>query len=134
MGLHNLKPAEGSTKNRKRVGRGQGSGMGKTASRGHNGQKSRSGYKIKRGFEGGQQPLQKRLPKVGFSSRVVKPYSISIDRVPKIAELSEITMETIKTVHKMQNSIKKVKLIGTGAKDLASKIKDENVLYTGMSK
>ncbi len=134
MGLHNLKPAEGSTKNRKRVGRGQGSGMGKTASRGHNGQKSRSGYKIKRGFEGGQQPLQKRLPKVGFSSRVIKPYSISIDRVPKIAKLSEITMETIKTVHKMQNSIKKVKLIGTGAKDLASKIKDENVLYTGMSK
>ncbi len=134
MGLHNLTPAEGSTKNRKRVGRGQGSGMGKTASRGHNGQKSRSGYKIKRGFEGGQQPLQKRLPKVGFSSRVIKPYSISIDRVPKIAKLSEITMETIKTVHKMQNSIKKVKLIGTGAKDLASKIKDENVLYTGMSK
>jgi large subunit ribosomal protein L15 len=134
MGLHNLKPAEGSTKNRKRVGRGQGSGMGKTATRGSNGQKSRSGYKIKRGFEGGQQPLQKRLPKVGFTSRVIKPYSISIDRVPKIAELSEITMETIKTVHKMQNSIKKVKLIGAGAKDLASKIKDENVLYTGMSK
>ncbi len=134
MGLHNLKPADGSTKNRKRVGRGQGSGMGKTASRGHNGQKSRSGYKIKRGFEGGQQPLQKRLPKVGFSSRVIKPYSISIDRVPKIAELSEITIETIKTVHKMQNSIKKVKLIGSKAKDLASKIKDENVLYTGMSK
>ncbi len=134
MGLHNLKPAEGSTKNRKRVGRGQGSGMGKTASRGSNGQKSRSGYKIKRGFEGGQQPLQKRLPKVGFTSRVIKPYSISIDRVPKIAELSEITMETIKSVHKMQNSIKKVKLIGSGAKDLASKIKDENVLYTGMSK
>jgi large subunit ribosomal protein L15 len=134
MGLHNLKPADGSTKNRKRVGRGQGSGMGKTASRGSNGQKSRSGYKIKRGFEGGQQPLQKRLPKVGFSSRVIKPYSISINRVPKIAELSEITMETIKTVHKMQNSIKKVKLIGSAAKDLASKIKDKNVLYTGMSK
>ncbi len=133
MGLHNLTPADGSTKNRKRVGRGQGSGMGKTASRGANGQKSRSGYKIKRGFEGGQQPLQKRLPKVGFTSRVVKPYAISINRVPKIAELSEITMETIKSVHKMQNSIKKVKLIGAGAKDLASKIKDENVSYTGMT-
>ncbi len=133
MGLHNLTPADGSTKNRKRKGRGQGSGMGKTASRGANGQKSRSGYKIKRGFEGGQQPLQKRLPKVGFTSRVVKPYAISINRVPKIAELSEITMETIKSVHKMQNSIKKVKLIGAGAKDLASKIKDENVSYTGMT-
>ncbi|HIP02450.1 MAG TPA: 50S ribosomal protein L15 [Campylobacterales bacterium] len=134
MGLYNLTPADGSIKNRKRKGRGQGSGMGKTASRGLNGQKSRSGYKIKRGFEGGQQPLQKRLPKVGFTSRVVKPYSISVERVPKIAELSEITMESIKSVHKMQNSIKKVKLIGAGAKDLASKIKDENVSYTGMSR
>jgi len=134
MGLHNLTPADGSTKNRKRKGRGQGSGMGKTASRGSNGQKSRSGYKVKRGFEGGQQPLQKRLPKVGFTSRVIKPYSISVERVPKIAELSEITMESIKSVHKMQNSIKKVKLIGAGAKDLASKIKDENISYTGMTK
>ena len=134
MGLHNLTPADGSTKNRKRKGRGQGSGMGKTASRGSNGQKSRSGYKIKRGFEGGQQPLQKRLPKVGFSSRVVKPYSISVDRVKKIAELSEITVESIKSIHKMSSSIKKVKLIGAGAKDLASKIKDENVTYTGMAK
>jgi large subunit ribosomal protein L15 len=134
MALHNLTPAAGSTKNRKRVGRGQGSGMGKTASRGQNGQKSRTGYKIKRGFEGGQQPLQKRLPKVGFTSRVVKPYSISIDRVKKIAELSEITVESIKSIHKMSSSIKKVKLIGAGAKDLASKIKDENVTYTGMTK
>ena len=134
MGLHNLTPADGSTKNRKRKGRGQGSGMGKTASRGSNGQKSRSGYKIKRGFEGGQQPLQKRLPKVGFTSRVVKPYSISIDRVKKIAELSEITVESIKSIHKMSSSIKKVKLIGAGAKELASKIKDENVTYTGMTK
>jgi len=134
MGLNNLTPAVGSTKGRKRKGRGQGSGMGKTASRGANGQKSRSGYKIKRGFEGGQQPLQKRLPKVGFSSRVIKPYAISIDRVKKIAQLDEITIESIKSVHKMQNSIKKVKLIGASAKDLASKIKDKNVLYTGMSK
>ncbi len=134
MGLNNLTPAVGSTKGRKRKGRGQGSGMGKTASRGANGQKSRSGYKIKRGFEGGQQPLQKRLPKVGFSSRVIKPYAISVDRVKKIAQLDEITVESIKSVHKMQNSIKKVKLIGASAKDLASKIKDKNVLYTGMSK
>jgi large subunit ribosomal protein L15 len=134
MALHNLTPADGSTKNRKRKGRGQGSGMGKTASRGSNGQKSRTGYKIKRGFEGGQQPLQKRLPKVGFTSRVVKPYSISIDRVKKIAELSEITVESIKSIHKMSSSIKKVKLIGAGAKELASKIKDENVTYTGMTK
>ena len=134
MALDNLTPANGSTKNRKRVGRGQGSGMGKTASRGQNGQKSRTGYKQKRGFEGGQQPLQRRLPKVGFSSRVVKPYSINVDKVTKIAELSEITIENIKTVHKMSNAIKKVKLIGKGAKALASKIKDDNITYSGMEK
>lgn len=134
MGLHNLTPADNSTKNRKRKGRGQGSGMGKTASRGANGQKSRSGYSQKRGFEGGQQPLQRRLPKVGFTSRVIKPYSINVDKVTKVTELSEITIETIKTVHKVQGSVTKIKLIGAGAKALVSKIKDENITYSGMEK
>jgi large subunit ribosomal protein L15 len=134
MALHNLTPADNSTKNRKRKGRGQGSGMGKTASRGNNGQKSRSGYSQKRGFEGGQQPLQRRLPKVGFTSRVIKPYSINVDKVTKVAELAEITMESIKTVHKVQGSVKKIKLIGAGAKALASKIKDDNITYSGMEK
>jgi large subunit ribosomal protein L15 len=134
MALHNLTPADRSTKNRKRKGRGQGSGMGKTASRGANGQKSRTGYSQKRGFEGGQQPLQRRLPKVGFTSRVIKPYSINIEKVTKIADLAEITIESIKTVHKVQGSVRKIKLIGKGAKDLASKIKDENITYSGMQK
>jgi len=134
MALHNLTPADNSTKNRKRKGRGQGSGMGKTASRGNNGQKSRSGYSQKRGFEGGQQPLQRRLPKVGFTSRVIKPYSINVDKVTKVAELAEITMESIKTVHKVQGSVTKIKLIGAGAKALASKIKDDNITYSGMEK
>ena len=134
MALHNLTPADNSTKNRKRKGRGQGSGMGKTASRGHNGQKSRSGYSQKRGFEGGQQPLQRRLPKVGFTSRVIKPYSINVDRITKIADLTEITMESIRTVHKVQGSVKKIKLIGAGAKALASKIKDDNITHSGMEK
>jgi large subunit ribosomal protein L15 len=129
--LQDLQPAKGSTKNIKRVGRGQGSGMGKTSTRGQKGQKSRSGYKIKRGFEGGQQPIYKRLPKIGFTSRVTKPYAINVDRVTKVAELDEITMESIRTVHKIADVIKKVKLIGSGAKDLASKIKDENVTVTG---
>jgi len=131
MALNNLSPADGSIKNRKRVGRGQGSGMGKTASRGSNGQKSRSGYSRKRGFEGGQMPLQGRLPKVGFSSRVVKPYAINVVNNTKVAELAEITMESIGAVHKLPASTVKVKLIGATAKDLASKIKDENVSYTG---
>lgn len=68
MKLHTLKPAEGSTKNRKRIGRGQGSGRGGTSTRGHNGAQSRSGYSRKIGFEGGQMPLQRRLPKFGFTN------------------------------------------------------------------
>jgi len=131
MALDNLQPASGSTKNVKRVGRGQGSGMGKTSTRGQKGQKSRSGYKIKRGFEGGQQPIQKRLPKTGFFSRVAKPYSINVDKIKQVAELDEITVDSIKAVYKLSKSITKVKLIGTAAKDLASKIKDENVTTTG---
>lgn len=131
MALNNLQPAAGSTRGIKRVGRGQGSGMGKTSTRGQKGQKSRSGYKIKRNFEGGQQPLAKRLPKVGFFSRVVKPYSINVDKVKQVAELPEITVESINTVYKLSKAVKKVKLIGSTAKDLASKIKDENVTTTG---
>jgi large subunit ribosomal protein L15 len=68
LGLHNLKPAKGAVKNKKRVGRGPGSGHGKTAGRGHKGQKSRSGYSSRPGFEGGQMPLQRRLPKRGFTN------------------------------------------------------------------
>ena len=131
MALENLQPAAGSTKNRKRVGRGQGSGMGKTSTRGQKGQKSRSGYKRKRGFEGGQMPMQKRLPKIGFFSRVAKPYSINVDKVKQVAALEEITVESIKSVYKLSKSVVKVKLVGSTAKDLASKIKDENVTTTG---
>ena len=131
MGLHNLQPAPGSTRNRKRVGRGQGSGTGKTAGRGQKGQKSRSGYKRKRGFEGGQMPLYKRLPKIGFTSTIEKPYVINVEKIKAIAELSEITLETIKSVHKLQKNVTKVKLIGASAKDLASKIKDDAVTTSG---
>ena len=131
MALNNLQPAPGSTKNTKRVGRGQGSGMGKTSTRGQKGQKSRSGYKIKRHFEGGQMPIQKRMPKIGFFSRVAKPYSINVDKIKQITTLEEITVESIKSVYKLSKSVVKVKLVGSTAKDLASKIKDENVTTTG---
>jgi large subunit ribosomal protein L15 len=131
MGIENLTPAEGSTATRKRVGRGQGSGTGKTAARGQKGQKSRTGYKRKRNFEGGQQPLAKRLPKIGFTTRNVKPYVINVEKISAVAELAEITMETIRSVHKISSSVKMVKLVGASAKDLASKIKDENVITTG---
>jgi len=131
MGLHNLQPAPGSTKNRKRVGRGQGSGTGKTAGRGNKGQKARSGYKRKRGFEGGQMPLYKRLPKIGFTSTIEKPYVINVEKIKAVAELSEITIESIKSVHKLGKTVTRVKLIGASAKDLAPKIKDDAVTTSG---
>jgi large subunit ribosomal protein L15 len=131
MNLSNLKPAPGSTKSRKRVGRGQGSGNGKTAGRGNKGQKSRSGYSQKVGFEGGQQPIQRRLPKVGFTSRVSKPYSINVDKVKQVANLEEITLESIKKVYKLSKMVTKVKLIGSTASSMISKIKDENITTTG---
>ena len=131
MAIENLSPAKGSTSNRKRIGRGQGSGTGKTAGRGQKGQKSRSGYKRKRNFIGGQLPLAKIMPKIGFFSRNIKPYVINVEKITAVAELSEITMESIRSVHKVANSVAKIKLVGASAKDLASKIKDDNVTTTG---
>lgn len=131
MGLENLQKAAGSTRKIKRIGRGQGSGWGKTAAKGGKGQTARKGYNEKRGFEGGQQPIQRRLPKVGFTSKFEKPYVINVDKIEAIKGLSEITAESIRSVHKISNSVKKIKLIGAGAKELASKIKDENVTYSG---
>ncbi len=87
MDLSNLKPAKGSTKNRKRIARGQGSGKGGTATRGHKGAKSRSGYKRKAGFEGGQMPLYRRVPKFGFKNiNRVEYHGINIDTLQKLAE------------------------------------------------
>ncbi len=131
MALENLTPAEGSTHSRKRVGRGHSTGWGKTAARGQNGQKSRSGYKRKRNFEGGQQPLAKRMPKIGFFSRNIKPYVINVERITVVAQLEEITVESIRAVHKIGKSVTRVKLVGASAAHLASKIKDENVTTTG---
>lgn len=131
MALENLQPADGSTFSKKRIGRGQGSGTGKTAGKGHKGQKARKGYNEKRNFEGGQQPLARRLPKIGFTSRVIKPYVINVEKIKEVANLAEITMESIRSVHSMAKSVEKVKLIGASASSLASKIKDENVTTSG---
>ncbi len=105
--------------------------MGKTSTRGGKGQTARTGSKQKRGFEGGQQPLQRRLPKVGFTSRVAKPYVINVESIKAIMQLGEITFETIKSVHKFPSYITKIKLIGTEAKNLVSKIKDERITTSG---
>ena len=99
MRLESLKPAEGSTKNKKRIGRGQGSGRGGTSTKGHKGAQSRSGYSRKTGFEGGQMPLQRRVPKFGFKNNnkvVSKP--INLDDLQKLSEarkLKEITIEVL---------------------------------------
>ena len=92
MDLSNLQPAEGSVKNQgKRVGRGQGSGKGGTATRGHNGQKSRSGYSKKLGFEGGQMPLQRRVPKFGFTNINRKEYQgINLDTLQQLVDEKKI--------------------------------------------
>ena len=99
MNLTNLTPAEGSTKNVKRIGRGQGSGRGGTATRGHKGQKSRSGYSRKIGFEGGQMPLQRRVPKFGFKNiNRVDYQGINIDSVQALVDtkkLKDITFEIL---------------------------------------
>ncbi len=127
----NLTKALNSTHKTKRIGRGQGSGMGKTATKGGKGQTARKGYNEKRGFEGGQQPLQRRLPKVGFSSKFTKPYVINVEKIKAVKDLAEISFESLKSVHKFAKSISKIKLIGIGAKELASKIKDENISVSG---
>lgn len=99
MDLSNLKPAEGSTKTRKRIGRGQGSGKGGTSTKGHKGAKSRSGYSRKIGFEGGQMPLQRRLPKFGFNPlNRVEYKAINLDRLQELADnlkISKIDREVL---------------------------------------
>lgn len=130
MALEQIKPAIGSVRDIKRVGRGQGSGMGKTSTRGGKGQTARTGYKAKRGFEGGQQPLQRRLPKVGFNSRVEKPYVINVDKSEAINKIAEISLESLREVYGFPLYIKSVKLIGSKASALVSKIKDERVKTT----
>ena len=114
MQLNNLSPAPGSTKNKKRVGRGIGSGWGKTCGTGHKGQKSRSGGTVKPGFEGGQMPLQMRLPKYGFSSRVG-----AITAEVRTSELNKIdgdtaSLESLRKAGVITTSIKKVKVMLSG--------------------
>ena len=110
--LNNLKPKNSSKTNKKRVGRGMGNSTGKTCGRGHKGQKSRTGGTIQIGFEGGQMPLQRRLPKVGFSSRVnINSVELKYDRLVNIKE-KEITLEILKKHKLIKSKIEKVKIIG----------------------
>ena len=123
MDLSNLKPAKGSTQTRKRVGRGQGSGRGGTSTRGHNGAQSRSGYSRKLGFEGGQMPLQRRLPKFGFKPlNKIEFNGVNLDVIQFLADnhkVSDITLEFLQE-HGLASKKDKVKVLGRG--ELKSKL------------
>ena len=118
MNLSNLKPAEGSTKTRKRIGRGAGSGLGGTSTRGHKGAKSRSGYSKKVGFEGGQMPLQRRVPKFGFKNiNGVEYKAINLDTIQTLADAKNLTKVGISDFIEAGfiSSNQLVKVLGNGA-------------------
>ena len=115
MDLSTIKPATGSTKNRKRVGRGPGSGHGKTSCRGHKGQKSRSGGSIPTWFEGGQMPLQRRVPKRGFTNIFKKSYqTINISAIAKKIDGGVVTPESLLDAGLISSKDKPVKILGDG--------------------
>ena len=117
MKLNNLKPAVGSTHSRRRIGRGPGSGLGGTSTRGHKGAKSRSGYKKKIGFEGGQMPLQRRIPKAGFKNINYKEYfAVNLSTLQALAEKNNFTkigVEELKAAG-LTNGKELVKVLGNG--------------------
>lgn len=123
MHLNSLSPAEGSRKSGKRVGRGIGSGLGKTGGRGHKGQKSRSGGTVRPGFEGGQQPLQRRLPKYGFTSRLAR--QTAEIRLAELASVNAdvIDMTALKAASLVTSNILRAKVILSGELNKAVTIK-----------
>lgn len=126
MNLSDLKPAEGSTKTKKRLGRGQGSGTGGTASKGHKGQKSRSGYKSKRGNEGGQMPLQRRVPKFGFTNINRKEFKgINLDSIQALVDEKKIKSfdPAILAENGLAGKKDMVKILGRGELTAAVEIK-----------
>jgi len=123
MNLNTLKPAEGSTTDRKRVGRGIGCGWGKTCARGHKGQKSRSGGFNKVGFEGGQMPLQRRLPKVGFSSRVGRVSAELRLHELMMVDATIIDIDALKSANLITKNILNVKVMLSGSIDKALTLK-----------
>ncbi|MBP2002652.1 large subunit ribosomal protein L15 [Paenibacillus shirakamiensis] len=115
MKLHELSPAPGSRKERKRVGRGTSSGMGKTSGRGHKGQNARSGGGVRPGFEGGQNPLYRRLPKRGFVNPTRKEYAIvNIEELNKFAADTEVTPELLFEQGIVKNAKSGIKILGNG--------------------
>ena len=130
MKLHDVRPAAGARKARKRVGRGPGSGNGKTAGRGENGQKSRSGYSRKRGFEGGQMPLKRRVPKRGFTNIFRVEYrTVNVDRLNELPAGSEVTPEFLQKLGLLRKGKSPVKVLGNGELTIALTVRAHK--YTG---
>lgn len=138
MELHNLQKPEGSTKRRKRVGRGPGSGWGKTCGRGHNGYKSRSGSKKRRGFEGGQMPLHRRLPKFGFTNIFRQEYNIvNVCTLENLADLDSsqvLTKEVLLARRIIRKSRLPVKLLGKGELSKVVKIQVDKASESAIEK
>ncbi|HLM59178.1 MAG TPA: 50S ribosomal protein L15 [Pyrinomonadaceae bacterium] len=136
LALNNLKPAEGSTHKKKRVGRGPGSGLGKTAGRGHKGQKSRSGYSSKIGFEGGQMPLQRRLPKRGFTNIFKKKWlEISLAKLEENFNAGdEITPEVLHERGLIKKAKHDLVILGSGDMSKALKISAHRFTKTAKDK
>lgn len=124
MELHNLKPAPGSRQKTKRVGRGIGSGLGKTSGRGHKGQNARSGGGVRPGFEGGQMPLQQRVPKRGFTNIFRKEYvEINLSHLNKFDNGTEVTTELLKEKGIIKSLKDGVKVLGNGNLEKALTVK-----------
>jgi large subunit ribosomal protein L15 len=136
LSLNNLKPAKGSTHKKKRVGRGPGSGLGKTAGRGHKGQKSRSGYSSKIGFEGGQMPLQRRLPKRGFTNIFKKAWlEISLAKIEENFNAGdEVTPEILHERGLIKKAKHDVVILGTGEVSKGLKISAHRFTKTAKDK
>ena len=136
LGLNNLRPAAGSTHKKKRVGRGPGSGLGKTAGKGHKGQKSRSGYSSKIGFEGGQMPLQRRLPKRGFTNIFKKKWlEISLAKLEENFDAGdEITPEVLHERGLIKKAKHDLVILGTGEMSKALKISAHRFTKTARDK
>lgn len=136
MKLHELKPAEGSTKSRKRVGRGNGSGLGNTAGKGHKGQGSRSGGGVRPGFEGGQMPMTRRLPKRGFTNIFRKEYTVInvSDLEERFEKGAEVTIESLFESGLIKKVLDGVKVLGEGELTKPLTVKVQKVSKTAAEK
>ena len=130
MRMNELQPAAGSHKSKRRVGRGPGSGFGKTAARGQKGQKARSGGGVRPGFEGGQLPLQMRIPKFGFRSRVaLSTAEVRLSELAKV-EVEQITLDTLKQANVVRRDMKRVRIMLSGEIARAVTVEGANIAVT----